>query len=68
MVHRYDLDMPVECDDEYWDGAFPFQQPAEQPSSVAFFTHHLKLQKILNMTLRTLVSYFLCIKNGQAWR
>lgn len=49
--------MPVECDDEYWEGPHAFQQPQDKPSTVTFFTCLLRLNQILGVTLRTLVSH-----------
>ncbi|KAL0948933.1 hypothetical protein HGRIS_009040 [Hohenbuehelia grisea] len=52
----YDLDLPIECDDEYWaasDQNAAFQQPAGKPSKVAFFTSYIKLSQLLGMTLST---------------
>ncbi|EPQ52682.1 hypothetical protein GLOTRDRAFT_79806, partial [Gloeophyllum trabeum ATCC 11539] len=53
----FDLDMPVACDDEYWDHPDPdkrFQQPPGQPSKVDAFICLIKLNQILGLTLRTI--------------
>ena len=55
----FDLDLPVDCDDEYWDHTDPekrFKQPPKKPSSVTSFILYIKLQKILAFSLRTIVS------------
>ncbi|KAL0070197.1 Gypsy retrotransposon integrase-like protein 1 [Marasmius tenuissimus] len=55
----YDLDLPTECDDEYWDHPDPDQawrQPPGKPSTVSFFVSLLKLVKILALALRTIYS------------
>ncbi|KAI0034155.1 fungal-specific transcription factor domain-containing protein [Vararia minispora EC-137] len=53
----FDLEMPVECDDEYWtpsDSAQAFTQPSGKPSYVSAFIHSLKLSQILGYALRTI--------------
>ena len=55
----FDLDLPVDCDDEYWDHPDPeqrFTQPPNRPSSVKFFILYIKLQQVLAFSLRTIVS------------
>lgn len=55
----FDLDLPVDCDDEYWDHPDPekcFKQPCNRPSSVSSFILYIRLQKILAFSLRTIVS------------
>ncbi|KAK1220725.1 Gypsy retrotransposon integrase-like protein 1 [Marasmius sp. AFHP31] len=55
----YDLDLPIECDDEYWEHPDPEQawhQPHGKPSTVSFFVSLLKLVKILALALRTIYS------------
>ncbi|KAK1220718.1 Gypsy retrotransposon integrase-like protein 1 [Marasmius sp. AFHP31] len=55
----YDLDLPIECDDEYWEHPDPEQawrQPPGKPSTVSFFVSLLKLVKILALALRTIYS------------
>lgn len=54
----YDLDFPVECDDEYWytdDPSLAFKQPPGKPSKVSFFRHFIKLCQIHGRALRTIV-------------
>jgi len=55
----FDLDLPVDCDDEYWDHPDPekrFKQPPNKPSSVTSFIFFIKLQQVLAFSLRTIVS------------
>ncbi|KIY63689.1 hypothetical protein CYLTODRAFT_425873 [Cylindrobasidium torrendii FP15055 ss-10] len=56
----FDSELPVECDDEYWeiaeDGTVTFNQPKETPSKLAFFIAQLKLCEILAFVMRTLYS------------
>lgn len=54
--------MPLECDDEFWDSPEPFQQPTNTPSTVAFFTHNIKLNQILATLLRNLVRHSYYVK------
>ncbi|KAF8839740.1 hypothetical protein BDN67DRAFT_904930 [Paxillus ammoniavirescens] len=53
----FDLDFPVECDDEYLEDPNPeqaFKQPPDKPSTMSFFTSFLKLNHILAFALRTI--------------
>ncbi|KAJ7091086.1 hypothetical protein C8R44DRAFT_990636 [Mycena epipterygia] len=53
----FDVDPPIECDDEYWDDpTHPFQQPPGVPSRIAFFNALLRLSHILAFTLKVLYS------------
>ncbi|KAI0035838.1 fungal-specific transcription factor domain-containing protein [Vararia minispora EC-137] len=50
----FDLGLPCDCDDEYWEPSDPelaFQQPAGKPSRVAYFIQSIKLIRILGSTL-----------------
>ncbi|KAJ4483821.1 putative fungal-specific transcription factor [Lentinula aciculospora] len=54
---EYDVDYPVDCDDEYWDQPDPysnFKQPAGTPSKVSYFIHYLKLMDILAYATRAI--------------
>ncbi|KAJ7452341.1 putative fungal-specific transcription factor [Mycena galericulata] len=44
----YDQDLPVDCDDEFWDLPEPlnFRQPDHKPSDLAFFISYAKLLEI----------------------
>ncbi|KAG6845260.1 hypothetical protein H0H87_011995 [Tephrocybe sp. NHM501043] len=55
----FDVDFPVECDDEYWEHPDPakrFKQPANKPSYVTGFISLLKLNQVLTIILRTIYS------------
>ncbi|KAJ6618065.1 fungal-specific transcription factor domain-containing protein [Mycena sp. CBHHK59/15] len=53
----FDIDPPIECDDEYWeDPVHPFEQPAGIPSKVIFFNCALRLNHILAFSLKILYS------------
>ncbi|KAJ6608498.1 fungal-specific transcription factor domain-containing protein [Mycena sp. CBHHK59/15] len=53
----FDIDPPLEVDDEYWeDPARPFEQPPGVPSRVAFFNCLLRLNHILGYSLKILYS------------
>ncbi|KAI0671307.1 fungal-specific transcription factor domain-containing protein [Trametes maxima] len=55
----FDLDLPTECDDEYWthpDPAQAFKQPPGKPSAVTFFNCYIRLHQILAFALRTIYS------------
>ncbi|KAF9037629.1 fungal-specific transcription factor domain-containing protein [Panaeolus papilionaceus] len=70
----FDLDLPIECDDEYWEHPDPeqrFKQPKNKPSVVTAFVLNLKLQQILGFSLRTIYainkSKILLGLVGQQW-
>ncbi|KAI0090953.1 fungal-specific transcription factor domain-containing protein [Irpex rosettiformis] len=53
----YDLDLPLDVDDEYWftgDPQLDFKQPPGKPSTISFFISSLKLNSILARALRTI--------------
>lgn len=55
----FDVDFPVECDDEYWENPDPakrFKQPLDKPSYVTGFVLLLKLNQIMTILLRTIYS------------
>ncbi|PFH50026.1 hypothetical protein AMATHDRAFT_75846 [Amanita thiersii Skay4041] len=55
----FDLDMPLEVDDEYWEHPDPeqrFRQPPDKPSLVTAFNLYLKLNQVLAFSLRTIYS------------
>ncbi|KAF8813792.1 hypothetical protein BYT27DRAFT_7180557 [Phlegmacium glaucopus] len=60
MDEDFDVDYPIECDDEYWaptgDSGQAFQQPSGKPSIITAFVYQLRLCEILALTLRTLYS------------
>ncbi|KAK0467828.1 fungal-specific transcription factor domain-containing protein [Desarmillaria tabescens] len=47
-------DLPIDCDDEYWDSAFV--QPSGVPSTMSFFSSYVKLNRIFFKCLRTIYS------------
>ncbi|KAJ7032619.1 fungal-specific transcription factor domain-containing protein [Mycena alexandri] len=50
-----DVEMPIECDDEYWEHPTrPFQQPPGLPSKIVFFTRILRLNHLLAFSLKLL--------------
>lgn len=58
----FDLDLPIDCDDEYWEHPDPekrWKQPPGKPSLVAAFLCYLKLNQVLAFSLRTIVSRLL---------
>ncbi|KAJ7511777.1 fungal-specific transcription factor domain-containing protein [Mycena galericulata] len=50
----YDVDLPAECDDEYWDEPYCFQQPANKPALTAYLISYLKLIGIFNRVQRAI--------------
>ncbi|KAF8139125.1 fungal-specific transcription factor domain-containing protein [Mycena galopus ATCC 62051] len=51
----FDVDSPIECDDEYWEHpTHPFEQPAGVPSRVTFFNTIMHLNHIMSCALRIL--------------
>ncbi len=58
LNHSYDVEYPVEVDDEYWTNPDPelaFKQPPGKLSSITAFNLLLKLGEILDTVLRVLV-------------
>ncbi|KAF8994383.1 fungal-specific transcription factor domain-containing protein [Cyathus striatus] len=56
---HFDVDMPIECDDEYWEDPDPmqrFKQPESIPSTVATFNQLLRLYKIMAFAMNTIYS------------
>ncbi|KAF9073615.1 putative fungal-specific transcription factor [Rhodocollybia butyracea] len=54
---EYDVELPIDCDDEYWEHPDPdmaFKQPPRTPSKLSFFIHYLKLMDILAYAMRTI--------------
>ncbi|KAJ7255322.1 fungal-specific transcription factor domain-containing protein [Mycena rebaudengoi] len=55
----YDIDYPIEVDDEYWENVDPekrFQQPAGKPSMYMFTVQYFKLIEILGLAQKTIYS------------
>ncbi|KAJ7772566.1 fungal-specific transcription factor domain-containing protein [Mycena maculata] len=56
-VEDYDVELPLEVDDEYWEHPDPeqaFKQPPGKPSLLTYFICHIRLCEILGSTLRRL--------------
>src|ERR1700721_421565 len=52
-----DLDLPLECDDEYWENPDPelaFKQPPGKPSTITYFNCYLQLGAVMGYVLRTI--------------
>jgi hypothetical protein len=59
ITPSFDLELPLDCDDEYWEDPDPekaFKQPPGKPSKVSFFVSFVKLNQILGFALRTIVN------------
>ena len=59
IYSSFDLELPVDCDDEYWDHPDPkqrFKQPENKPSLISAFILFIKLNQILSYCLRTIVT------------
>ncbi|KAG5729774.1 hypothetical protein E4T56_gene936 [Termitomyces sp. T112] len=57
QVDDHDVDLPMECDDEFWelsDTSRAFKQPPDIPSSIAYFICYIKLMNILAYAMRAL--------------
>ncbi|KIM40075.1 hypothetical protein M413DRAFT_73918 [Hebeloma cylindrosporum] len=50
----FDLELPLEVDDDYWEAGDPFKQPPDLPSLITAFNQFIKLTQIMAFTLRTL--------------
>lgn len=53
----YDLDLPTEADDEFWEAEQPdqcFRQPAHVPAQVTAFNLWIKLTQVIAFTIRAL--------------
>ncbi|KAJ7312892.1 fungal-specific transcription factor domain-containing protein [Mycena albidolilacea] len=53
-VEDYDLELPLEVDDEYWDlnPDQAFKQPPGKPSLITYFICHIRLAELLGSALR----------------
>ncbi|KAJ6502486.1 putative fungal-specific transcription factor [Mycena sanguinolenta] len=54
----YDQELPVECDDEYWDLPEPlsFRQPKDKPAEISYFICYAKLLEIQASVTNTIYS------------
>ncbi|KAJ7578583.1 fungal-specific transcription factor domain-containing protein [Mycena floridula] len=62
LKEDFDIDLPIECDDEYWehpDPAKAFQQPVDKPCQVSAFICFIQLTDMTATALRKLY----CIKS-----
>ena len=53
-----DVNLPTECDDEYWttpDGEPLFKQPPDKPSKISAFNCYIRLTQIMALAHRTIV-------------
>lgn len=58
-LFSFDVEFPVECDEEYWETDNPkaaFKQPPGIPSQMSYMIAMIRLTEILAFTLRTLYS------------
>lgn len=60
-VPSFDQDLPVECDDEYWehptDPAQAFKQPPSKPSIVSCFIQYIGLIRLLGIVMNNMVGF-----------
>ncbi|KAJ3509225.1 hypothetical protein NLJ89_g5337 [Agrocybe chaxingu] len=55
----YDLDLPIDCDDEYWEYTDPakrFKQPPKKPSLAIAFIMQVKMMQVLTYCIRGIYS------------
>ncbi|KAK0466093.1 fungal-specific transcription factor domain-containing protein [Desarmillaria tabescens] len=53
-----DVDLPAECDDEYWEHPDPqqaFRQPPGKPTNVSYLNCLLRLTRLIMICMRTIV-------------
>ncbi|KAF5354508.1 hypothetical protein D9758_012417 [Tetrapyrgos nigripes] len=56
-VQDFDIGLPLECDNEYWENpSSPFVQPPGKPSMVSSWIHHIKLLEITLFATEALYS------------
>lgn len=56
-VEEYDVELPLEVDDEYWEHPDPekaFKQPPGKPSQMAYFVCQIRLGEMLVRSCRLL--------------
>ncbi|CAA7262252.1 unnamed protein product [Cyclocybe aegerita] len=71
----FDQDLPIDCDDEYWehpDQEQRFKQPPNKPSLISGFIHQLKMIKILAICSKVLYPLNKVVKHlglvGHQWK
>ncbi|KAF7337009.1 Fungal-trans domain-containing protein [Mycena venus] len=52
LKSTYEVEPPLEVDDEYWDRGFI--QPLDKPSQLSYFKYHLRLFEVLGDVMRRL--------------
>jgi hypothetical protein len=61
LYSSFDVDMPTEVDDEYWENEHDldqaFKQPPGKPSLLSYFISFIKLNQTLAVALRTIVRH-----------
>ncbi|GAW05467.1 Transcriptional activator protein acu-15 [Lentinula edodes] len=66
-IEDFDIDLPIDCDDEYWENPDnpdqAFQQPPGKPSRVSYVVRLIKLMDILGLAMRTIYS----IRRSDMW-
>jgi len=58
-LFSYDIELPIDCDDEYWpvdDSSEGFKQPPGKPSKLTVFILMIKLVRIQADVARAMVS------------
>ncbi|KAF9058470.1 fungal-specific transcription factor domain-containing protein [Rhodocollybia butyracea] len=64
----FDLEFPVDCDQEHWDDTDPekewFVQPPHEPSKTSFWIHFIKLAEIAGLAHRLIYP----IKKSEHWK
>ncbi|KAF5380801.1 hypothetical protein D9757_007124 [Collybiopsis confluens] len=66
-VDDFDLELPIDCDQEHWEGSEEnesFAQPAGKPSLSSFWIHYIRLLQIAAATHRLIYP----IKKLDVWR
>lgn len=69
ICFSFDVDLPLECDDEYMEHPDPqqrFKQPAGKPSVISYFVAQIKLMRLLSFCLRTIVR-ITCLANFHSY-
>ncbi|KAJ6451945.1 fungal-specific transcription factor domain-containing protein [Mycena sanguinolenta] len=51
---EYDVEPPLEVDDEYWDQDQGFSQPPGKPSQLSYFVHNVRIYEIMGDVMRRL--------------
>ncbi|KAK7034658.1 Gypsy retrotransposon integrase-like protein 1 [Paramarasmius palmivorus] len=62
----FDLPLPIECDDEYWETEDPeqaFKQPLGKPCKLSFWVSFLKLLDIIGFAQRTIYA----VRKPEMW-